>query len=245
MKALLLLAGRGTRLNHYTQENHKSLLNLNGMPLILHIMDRIIENGIKDFIIVVGFQKESIIKLLTEKYPQINLKFIENPIYENTNTLYSMYLAKDEITEEFVYFHGDILFNKNILKKLLKPCYENGAIVESNKESMQAFGFDSIVTRISKKKDALGKALGIYKFSKEATERLFQEAEKIILSGELNTFQSEAINPTIINHKMHRVGTDNLGWIEIDDEEDLLDAEKVLNQILKEESKENVRNMWI
>ncbi|MCK9596962.1 phosphocholine cytidylyltransferase family protein [Candidatus Pacearchaeota archaeon] len=246
MKALLLTAGKGTRLKGYTENTPKSLLEVNNKPVLFHIMDRILANGITDFIVIVGFQKEKIIGLLKEKYPNINFKFIENSIFEKTNTLYSLYLAKDELkNEDFVYFHGDVLFNKNILKKLLDPKHKNAAIVEAHKESMQAFGFDDIITRISKKKDALGKALGIYKFSKEASEKLFEEAEKVILSGDLNAFQSEAINPTIITHKMNLVSTGNLGWFEVDEEDDLIEAERVLNQILKEESRENVRNMWI
>ncbi len=246
MKALLLTAGKGIRLKGYTENTPKSILEVGGKSILLHLIDRILFNGIKDFVVIVGFQKEKIISLLRDRYPEINFTFIENPIYERTNTLYSMYLAKEELKkEDFIYFHGDVLINKYVLKKLLSSQYKNAAIVDTQKESMQAFGFDDIVTRISKKKDALGKALGIYKFSKEASERLFEEAEKIVSSGEINTFQSEAINPTIIHHKMNLVSTEGFAWFEIDEEEDLLEAEKILNQILKEESRENVRNMWV
>jgi len=246
MKALLLVAGRGTRLGIYTENSPKSLLEVGGKPILCQIIDRIIDNGINDFVVVVGFQKEKIINFLLNKYPNIKFKFIENSVYEKTNTLYSMYLAKDELEkEDFIYFHADVLFNKNILRNLLDAKHNNGAIVETHKESMQAFGFDNIITRISKKKDSIGKALGIYKFSKEASEKLFLEARKVIDSGDLNSFQSEAINPTILNHRMDVVSTDNMSWFEIDDESDLIEAERIYNQIIKEESRENVRNMWI
>lgn len=246
MKALLLVAGRGTRMGIYTENSPKSLLEVRGKPILLHIVDRIIANNIRDFIVIVGFQKEKIINLLEKEYPNINFKFVENPFYDKTNTLYSMFLAKDELKkEDFVYFHADVLFNKNILKKLLSLEYQNIAVVEMHRESMEAFGFDGILTRISKKKDAIGKALGIYKFSKEAAERLFEEAKKVIDSGDFNAFQSEAINPTIIHYKMNIIDTGNLSWFEVDDERDLIEAERILNQILKEESQENVRNMWV
>lgn len=246
MKALLLVAGRGTRLGIYTENSPKSLLEVGGKPILFHIIDRIISNGISDFVVVVGFQKEKIIEALRKEYPSVNFKFIENPIYEKTNTLYSMLLAKEEMEKEnFVYFHADVLFNRNILKKLLDERLINGAVVEVHRESMQAFGFDGILTRITKKKDAIGKALGIYRFSAEAGKKLFEEASKVIEAGDMNAFQSEAINPTIILHRMDIVDTDNLSWFEIDEENDLLDAERILNQILKEESQENVRNNGI
>lgn len=243
MKALLLVAGRGTRLGIYTENSPKSLLEVGGKPILLQIVERIISNGITDFIVVVGFQKEKIIELLRKEYPQINFKFIENSVYEKTNTLYSMFLAKDYLKkEDFIYFHADVLFNKNILKRLLNPEIRNGAVIEAHRESMQAFGFENIITRITKKKDSIGKALGIYKFSKEASEKLFEEAEKVIELGDINTFQSEAINPTILLHKMNVVDTGDLSWFEVDDENDLIEAERIFNQILKEESRENVRD---
>ena len=101
---------------------------------------------------------------------------------------------------------------------------------------MQVFGFDGIITKISKKKDAIGKALGIYKFSKDTTEKLFEESEKVIKSGNINSFQSEGINPTIVHNRMDLVDTSCMSWVEIDEEEDLLVAEKILEKILKEES---------
>jgi choline kinase len=235
MKALLLIAGRGTRLGKYTENSPKTLLKVGNKPILFHIMDRLIANGLRDIVVVVGFQKEKIIDALKKEYPGINFTFVENAIYEKSNTLYSMFLAKDYVKEGFVYFHGDLIFNKNILKNLLDEKYKNAAVVEAHKESMEVFGFDNIITRLSKKKDALGKAIGIYKFSKEATERLFNEAEKVILSGDLNAFQSEAINPTIISHRMDLVSTNNLGWFEIDEEAELLEAEKILNKIISEE----------
>ncbi|MBI4116579.1 phosphocholine cytidylyltransferase family protein [Candidatus Pacearchaeota archaeon] len=246
MKALLLVAGRGTRLGIYTEDSPKSLLEVGGKPILFQIVDRIISNKINDLIVIVGFQKEKIMGLLKQKYPGVNFNFIENPVYEKTNTLYSMCLAKDYLkNEDFIYFHADVLFNRNILKRLLNTEIKNGAIVEAHRESMQAFGFDNIITRITKKKDSIGKALGIYKFSKEASEKLFYEAEKVIELGDLNAFQSEAINPTILVHKMNVVDTAGLSWFEVDDENDLIEAERILNQILKEESQENVRDMWI
>jgi len=236
MKALLLLAGSGNRLGGYTEKTPKTLLKVGGKPILQHLVDRIIANNIKNFVVVVGFQKEKIINFLKDTYPNINFKTVENKNYQKTNTLYSMWLARDELKDDFLYFHGDFIINKNIIKKLLDPKYKNAAVVELHKESMEVFGFDGIITKISKKKDAIGKALGIYRFLKNTTKKLFEESEKVIKAGNINAFQSEGINPTIIHHRMDLVSTSGMSWIEIDDEEDLLNAERILKKILKEES---------
>ncbi len=237
MKALILVAGRGTRISKHTENTPKTLLKVGGKPILQHIVDRVLANNVKDFVIIIGYQKEKIIEFLKTTYPEVNFKFIENEVYLKTNTLYSMWLAKDELmNHDFIYLHGDLIFNKNIIKNLLNPKYKNGAIVEPHKESMQVFGFDGIITKISKKKDAIGKALGIYKFSKDTTEKLFEESEKVIKSGNINSFQSEGINPTIVHNRMDLVDTSCMSWVEIDEEEDLLVAEKILEKILKEES---------
>lgn len=236
MKALLLLAGCGSRLCKYTENTPKTLLNVGGKPILQHIMDRVITNNITDFVIVVGFQKEKIVSFLKSNYPNIKFKFIENESYARTNTLYSMWLARDELKEDFLYFHGDLIFNKDIVKNLLDTKHKNGAVVEPHKESMEVYGFDNIITKMSKKKDSIGKALGIYRFSSDATERLFEEAGKIIDKGNLMAFQSEAMNHTLVYHRMDLVSTNGLSWIEVDEEEDLLEAERVLKKILIEES---------
>jgi choline kinase len=237
VKALLLVAGMGTRLGGYTRNHPKSLLLILGRPILFHIVDRIILNGIKDFVVVVGFQKEKIITALKTEYPAISFTFVENTVYNTTNTMYSMWLSRLAIAHEgFVYFHGDVIFNKNILKKLLNPQYVNGAVVEPHQECMEVFGFNGAITRISKKKDSIGKALGVYKFSPEAAARVFEEAGRLIHAGKTNVFQSEAINPTIVLHKMDMVTTDDLGWVEVDDESDLFEGEAILRRILEEES---------
>jgi choline kinase len=238
MKAVLLVAGIGSRLGSKTNEIPKSLLKIDDKPILFYIVDRVIENGIRDFIVVVGFKKEMIINALTCEYPDVNFEFVENENYRTTNTMYSMYLAHNHINNGFVYMHADVIVNTNILKDLLDTKYKNGAIVEPSKESMQAFGSDGIITRISKKKDAIGKALGIYKFSQDAAEMLFEEAKNRIDEGDINSFQSAAINPTILQHRMDLVSTTERSWVEVDDENDLAEAEMIIKKILEEEKKE-------
>tara|TARA_B100001750_G_C15521970_1_gene612485 strand:- start:383 stop:1093 length:711 start_codon:yes stop_codon:yes gene_type:complete len=235
MKVVLLIAGIGHRLGEKTKTIPKSLLEINNKPILFHIVDRIVDNGIKDFVVVVGYKKEKIINALKKKYPHLNFQFVINEIYDKTNTMYSLSLTKKYINNGIIYAHGDVIVNKNILNDLLDPKNKNAAIVEPSKESMQAFGSGGIITKISKKKDAIGKALGIYKFSQETVLEIFNEAEKIIKTGSINVFQSEAINPVIMKHRMDLVSTRGRSWVEVDDENDLIKAERILKKIEDEE----------
>ena len=238
MKALILAAGQGKRLLPYTAETPKAFLQVNGKPILYHIIDRLISNKIKDIVVVVGFRKDRMISNLLRDYPDVNFEFVVNERFSTTNTLYSMWLARDFINDEFLYMHGDILFNCNLIKKLLNPQYKNAALVSEFKENMHAYGENGIITRISKQTPIIGKAIGIYKFSKEARDMLFAEADNIIRSGAVNVFQSEAVNPTIKTHKMHCVLAPYTSWAEIDDYEELLAAQEKMKQIEKDEQTE-------
>ena len=237
MKVVLLIAGMGQRLSKKTKNIPKTLLEINNKPILFHIIDRIIDNDIKDFVVVVGYKKEIVINALKKKYPDLKFQFVVNEIYDKTNTMYSMFLTKNYINNGMIYAHGDVIINKNILKDLLDPKNKNAAIVEPSKESMQAFGSRGKITKISKKKDAIGKALGIYKFSQETVSEIYKEAEKVIKTGAINVFQSEAINPVIRNHRLDLISTNGRSWIEVDDENDLIEAERIIKKIEQEEVK--------
>lgn len=248
MKAIILAAGMGKRLMPYTEKIPKALIKINGKPIIFHIIDRVLSCGIDEIVIIVGFQADLMKKLIKENYKEANIKFITNLIHGKTNTLYSLWLAREEAKDEFIYIHGDILFNKNILNKLINSPKKNSVLIdkeclkkESFKEVMKVIIRDGKICNIGKELDtdkSHGKAVGLYRFSKEGSKALFNETKKIMENQQYNVFQSEAIRPMLSYIDMYPVYTSNLLWVEVDEVEDITKAKKKILEIKKEEENE-------
>ena len=89
MKAIILAAGRGTRLGHYTKEIPKGLVDINGKSIIERQIELFKKNGITEIIVVRGYKKE--------KFCWNDIRFIDNEDFANNNQLASLVLAQNEI----------------------------------------------------------------------------------------------------------------------------------------------------
>lgn len=117
MKALIIAAGRGRRLN--IKEKPKPIVRLLGLPIILRVILTAKEAGIKQFIIVTGYQGEMIKEELGDgsKYG-IEIDYVENKQWERENGI-SVLTAKDFLKERFFLLMSDHIFDKNIIKNLI------------------------------------------------------------------------------------------------------------------------------
>lgn len=127
MKAIILAAGEGKRLRPLTLEKPKCMVELFGKSLLQHQIDIFKSCSIDDISIVTGY-KNNLINIE-------GVKFFENPDYERTNMVETMFCAKKELTDSVIISYGDIIFEKNVLKKLISNTDEISVIVDSNWES--------------------------------------------------------------------------------------------------------------
>ena len=104
MKTMILAAGLGSRLVHKTRQIPKALVPVNGKPIIKYQIDNLLKAGLKDLIIVIGYQGEQIQQYVTETFPELAVTFIENSEYETSNSSYSFWQAKDLIATN-TYIH--------------------------------------------------------------------------------------------------------------------------------------------
>jgi len=88
MKAIILSAGIGSRLRPITNEKPKTMVEVNGRPMISYTIDALQANGIKNIIVCTGFMATKLVNLLELEYTEINFKFIENKDYDTTNNMY-------------------------------------------------------------------------------------------------------------------------------------------------------------
>ncbi|KEH94437.1 CTP--phosphocholine cytidylyltransferase [Clostridium massiliodielmoense] len=117
MRAIILAAGKGTRLRPLTEFTPKPLIKVNGKPIIERQIECLIEKGIKEIIIVTGYLAEKFYYIV-EKYDYINIKLVYNENYDKFNNIYTMYLVKEYLKDTYV-LDGDVYINNNFISSNL------------------------------------------------------------------------------------------------------------------------------
>ena len=111
MKAIILAAGRGSRLGNYTKELPKALVDINGKSLIQRQIDLLRKNDIRKIIVITGFNPE--------KFNLENVSYIEDVNFDKHEQLGSLIAASSELSEDVLVIFGDILFHEKIIKQIL------------------------------------------------------------------------------------------------------------------------------
>jgi len=121
-KAVILAAGKDTNLFPLTEDIPKAMLDIKGKPILQRQIEMLRRVGINDIAVVRGYKKHQI------GFP--NLIYFDNDDYENTGTLASLFLASEFMDRDTVILYGDILFEAEILKRLLEDPQENTLVVD-------------------------------------------------------------------------------------------------------------------
>lgn len=125
MKAVIFNSGLGNRMGDFTQNHHKSMAPLKDGETIFHRQIRLLsEEDITDFLVTTG-PFEDQLKSEAADFPHLNFTFVRNDIYDRTNYIYSMYLAREHMNDDLVFLHGDLVFNRKLVHDVLAcgdPC---------------------------------------------------------------------------------------------------------------------------
>lgn len=133
MKAIIFNSGLGNRMGEFTEKNHKSMARLKNGETILHRQIRLLSaEGIKDFVITTGPFEEQL-KAEAADFPELNFTFVRNDIYDKTNYIYSMYLARKHMEDDMIFLHGDLVFNRKLVHDVLNCEDKNTATVNFKK----------------------------------------------------------------------------------------------------------------
>ena len=232
MKALILAAGLGTRLAPITNDKPKSLVPVNGKPILLKQIDNLHENGITDITIISGYKADILEKTVHELFPEI--KIIESVDYATTNNMYSAYLGRESVEgSAFLMMNADVFFDSSIIKSLIEFESQDAIVVEIGRyveESMKVVEKDGHLVGISKafsKDEALGVSIDVYKFSAEGGAAFFNKCREYIEDRkELKMWSEVALND-ILEDSDFRACPLNGRWLEIDNHDDLAEAERI------------------
>lgn len=133
MKAVIFNSGLGNRMGDFTHTHHKSMSTLKDGETIFHRQIRLLSaEGIKDFIVTTGPFEEQL-KSEAADFPELNFTFVRNDIYDKTNYIYSMYLAREFMDDDLVFLHGDLVFNRKLVHDVLNCEEKNTATVNFKK----------------------------------------------------------------------------------------------------------------
>ena len=242
MQALILAAGMGKRLKELTQNNTKCMVKVGGVTLIDRMLHQIEKQEVSRIVIVVGYEGRKLIDYIATLDIKTPIEYVENPIYDQTNNIYSLALAKDWLCkEDTLLFESDLIFEDSVLDLLINDPRDTLALVDKFESWMDGTCVklsedDRITSFVSKKefrfddKDEYFKTVNISKFSRDFSEKYyvpFLDAYEKALGN--NKYYEEVLKViTILD--VPRIRARRLEgqlWYEIDDAQDLDIAESL------------------
>lgn len=242
MQAIILAAGMGKRLGELTKNNTKCMVEVNGIKLIDRVLTFLSHLDLKRIVIVVGYRAQNLVQYIENQYNNLNIEFVENPIYDKTNNIYSLALAKNKFKEDdTLLLESDLIFEESMLRKLVDNQQPDIALVAKFEKwmdgTMVTIDDDcNILNFISKKEfkqsevDKYYKTVNIYKFSKSYINNQYLPLlEAYCQMKGNNEYYEEVLRVlTMIDKsslKALPIGDEK--WYEIDDIQDLDIAETI------------------
>lgn len=243
MQAIILAAGMGKRLGEYTKDNTKCMLPINGIRLIDRTLTILSHLNIRNVTIVIGYKGDNLKNYIGNRYSQhLDIEYINNPIYDKTNNIYSLSLAEEKMVEDdTVLFESDLIYEEEIVRKLVENSNPNLALV-----AKWEYWMDGTVVKIDKDNNILSfvskdmfdfhhtdeyyKTINIYKFSKEfAKNKYIPFLQAYCKAWGNNEYYEEVLKVlTFLNRtELKALPIAGEKWYEIDDVQDLDIAETI------------------
>ncbi len=250
MQAMILAAGLGKRLRHKTSDNTKCMVEVNGRRLIDRSLDNITAFPVSRIVIVIGYEGAKLREHVGEAWKGVPIIYVENPLYATTNNLYSLSLAKDHLAQEdTLLFESDLIYEASIIQKLLDDPNPNVAVVDKYNATM-----DGTVVAINEHNDITAlipkkyfdyrkvadyyKTVNIYKFSRSFLQSdyiPFLSAYSTAMGN--NQYYEQVLRVLLALEKgnIKALPLQSEKWYEIDDLQDLSNAELIFNDNRQEQ----------
>jgi choline kinase len=241
MKAVILAAGTASRLRPLTNNTPKCLLKVGEHPILELTIRNLIMNNINELVIVTGFEQQKIKDYISVRFPQLNVNYIYNNLFDTTNNIYSLWLAKDVLLgNEIILLDSDIIFDYKIIERLINSGYENCLALKKHKLGEEEIkvkadttGKVQEISKVVPPSLAAGESIGIEKFGEKSLYKLFDIIDKLIIEQKkVNIFYEVAFEQMIKEgDDIYAVDTTDLMCMEIDTADDLSTADKLIKSI--------------
>lgn len=258
MQGLILAAGMGKRLKELTQNNTKCMVKVNGQTLIERALTQLDKFNLTRIVLVVGYEGQKLIDYVSTLNVKTPIEFVNNPIYDKTNNIYSLYLAKDYLLkEDTLLLESDLIFEDSVLEEILSDPRQSLALVDKYESWMDGTcvkvdEFDSITEFVPGKKfrfdeiNSYYKTVNIYKFSKHfsVTHYIpFLDAYSKALGNNEYYEQVLKIITMLDDPEIQAKKLSGQLWYEIDDVQDLDIASSMFTKT-EDESLESIQSRY-
>ena len=236
MQSIILAAGMGSRLGALTAENTKCMVKVNEVTLIERLLSQLEDLKLSRIVIVTGYKGKKLQDYIKTLGIKTEIVFVDNPIYDKTNNIYSLYLARNYLlSEDTMLFESDIIFDDKIIKSLYADKRETLAVVAQYESWM-----DGTVVRLSDDDEILDvihgkdfdysqkahyfKTVNVYKFSKTYSTQFYVPFLEAYIHAVGNNVYYEnvlRILTMLDNTGIHAMRLNGEKWYEIDDIQDL------------------------
>jgi choline kinase len=225
VRGVILTAGRGDRLKPITGDRPKCLATVGGCTILERQLRSLRACGISRIAVITGHRSDDV-----RRTSGPSVEFVHNPRYAMTNSLYSLWLARDLLSDGFVVLNCDVVFHRQLLTDLLTARYEDALLVafrgrdeQYSDEEMKLRIRNGRVAEISKTLldgDADGESIGIAKFGAAGAAVLIAEMDRLVAAGAIREWAPAAFAGFCRRRPLHVVDHRGLPWIEIDSPND-------------------------
>lgn len=217
MQAVILAAGVGSRVQSLTGGAPKALIDIGGRPLIHHQLEALADHGIGPVLVILGYQADAVAKAIGHR-----AETLVNERYAETNSVYSLWLARDWIKGPFILLNCDLLFDPKILDHLMATP-GNALVYDSTssrgREQTKVAIRRGLVVDLGKDlppASARGESLGLLKFDENGARALLEAADQLVKDGVIDAWVIEATRSICGRVELRGTNVAGEAWTEID-----------------------------
>jgi len=242
-KAVILVAGLGSRLKPLTDETPKCLTEVNGTPILSRDLEILERNGISETAIVVGYLGDKVIDRFGGQYGNMELTYIWNEVYAETNSMYSAWLAREYLTKGAFLIEGDTFFDECFIGKALAtdeskaywvvdrfaPEYDGSMSIAD--DSGRIVDLKIVRTQLDEYRSNYYKSTGVVKMSPEYGRSFALWLDDDVQAGNVNIYYDLVISKHLQDAPIYVLDITGKKWMEIDNLEDLAKAESMFADV--------------
>ena len=239
--AVILAAGRGARIQDHIERMPKGFIALDGKPIIEESIDNLIKVGIKKIVIVTGY-RDDYYEGLRERYPGIDT--VHNEVYASSGSMYSLFLARELLTEDFLLLESDIFYELRALSSLQNTDRDDAVLISGKTDSgdeVYVIGEHERIRNITKDRtlapNPAGELTGLSRISLPLYREMLRIAEKDFADTLHQEYDTSTLAKTAARRDVPYLLIEDLAWTEIDTIEHLERARKTVLPRVREHNR--------